>query len=228
MPKNLLAIAALVLGFATAAHAADPVKLNILSFTGQIQIKIGNEVIGVVPGGKMPDIPAGAEIIIVSGEAVLQSGNTTIKADGGDSFSFNAGKGGGVQIAATGDKTAITVSIGGTEASLQKGDKVEVVGKGTGGGELKVLAGSVEVTSGGKTETVAAGKSVEAAPTQTAAAPTTTEPTSTEPASTETTTTETSSTESSDTTTTSNEPPPPPPPSPLAEQEIAPVSGSAP
>ena len=222
MLKNLLPIAALVVGLATAAHAAEAPKMQILSFTGQIQIKVGNEIIGVVPGGKMPDIPAGAEIIIVSGEAVLQAGNTVIKADGGDSFTYNTGKGGGVEIAATGDKTTLSVTVGGTEAKVGSGDKIEVVGKGNGGGELKVIAGSVEVTSGGKTESVAAGKSVAAAATTTAAATPPATPAKAPAA------TAPPADPGTAPPPTSNEPPPPPPPSPSQTLAIAPVSPSSP
>jgi len=139
-------------------------KLKIKSFTGQIQIKLADgSIIGVVPGAEMPDIPVGAEVVVISGEAVFESGGTVITASAGDSFSFTADAG-GVQIAATGSKTEITVTVGKTEATVTSGDAVTVKGSGQGGGELKVTAGEVVVVSGGKTQTLSVGETVATAP----------------------------------------------------------------
>lgn len=171
MSKSLLASIVLVAGLAAGAVAqpkAAP-KMQILSFTGQIQIKVGNEVIGVVAGGKIPDIPAGAEVIVVTGEAVLQAGDTVVKADAGSSFAFTASDAGAVQIAATGDKS-VAVTVGGAEAVVSKGDKIEVAVAAPGKAEVKVVTGNVEVNVGGQTQALAAGQTI-AAPTTPPPAP---------------------------------------------------------
>lgn len=136
--------------------------MRILSFTGQLQIKVGNEVIGVVAGGKMPEIPTGAEVIVVSGEAVFQAGDMVVKASGGDSFAFSAGKSGAIELAPTGDKTSLTVTVGGAEAKLETGDKIAVSAPSSGKAEIKVVTGSVSVTVNGRTSTLVAGKIVSA------------------------------------------------------------------
>ncbi|MBI4423582.1 MAG: hypothetical protein HY554_07645 [Elusimicrobia bacterium] len=197
-------LAALVASVAVGAYAQGKPEekkaptMKILSFTGQVQIKIGNEVIGVVPGGKIPDIPAGAEVIIVSGEAVMQSGDTVVKADAGTSFTFNTNDAGSVQIGGTGDK-AISVTVGGSEAKIEKGTTVEVAVASEGKAEIKVTAGQASVTVNGQTQTVATGQTT----TATTTPPTTTAGTTSGTTSDGTQTT-TDSTTQTDTTTTAD------------------------
>ncbi|MBI5242446.1 MAG: hypothetical protein HY922_02030, partial [Elusimicrobia bacterium] len=168
MMKRLAAIAAAVavLG-AGAVCAQEAPKMKILSFTGQIQIRTADgSVIGVVPGAAIPDIPPGAQIQVLTGNAVFQSGDTVVKAAAGDSFSYGAaataaGAPAQVQIAALGDKTKLSVSVGKTEAVMRNGDAISVTASaGKGPAQLQVTSGQVSMTTGGKTETLAKGQSM--------------------------------------------------------------------
>ncbi len=162
-----LAVAAvLAVSVTNFAFAAKTKKMKIVSFTGQVQIKLKDgSIIGLVPGAPVPNIPSGAEVIIVSGKAVFDAGGTIVTASKGDSFTFNT-SGNTVKIAATGSKTNITVKVGKTSAALTSGSAVavETTGKTT---TLSVTAGSVAVTSGGTTTTLAAGESTTATTTST-------------------------------------------------------------
>lgn len=193
-----------------AAPAAAP-QMRVVSFTGHIQIKIGKDIIGVPPGVKAPVIPAGAEIIIITGEAVLQSGDTVVQAKAGDSFTFNAtpaaaGQPAAVQIAATGDKTAVKVVVGKTEATVTKGDVISVAVMSPGKAQVSVVTGKVEVSVNGQTQTLSAGEQTTTTVAVAAPAPAPPPPSS-EPAPEEVAYTE---------------PPPPPPPSPSQDNETAP------
>ena len=149
-------------------------KLTIKSFTGQIQIKLADgSIIGVVPGAAIPDIPAGAEIVIVSGEATFSSGGTVVTAKQGDSFSYTSSNSGQVSIAATGSNSNISVTVGKTQAIVKSGSAVQVSGAGQGSGELKVTTGEATLTTDGKTSQLGTGES------QTVSMPTTTTTTST-------------------------------------------------
>ncbi|MEK7744051.1 MAG: hypothetical protein AAB578_06650, partial [Elusimicrobiota bacterium] len=126
--KTRLAAALVALSLLGSAAMAAAPSMKIVSFTGQIQIKNPDgSITGVVPGAPLPEIPAGAEIQVLTGEAVFQSGDTVVQANAGDTFSFSAPAAGGqVSIAAVGEKTEIKVVVGKTEATLGKGDAVSV------------------------------------------------------------------------------------------------------
>ena len=129
-------------------EAATAKKMKIGKFTGQIQIKLADgSIIGVVPGAAVPDIPAGAEIVVVSGTAEFTVGGTKVTASAGDSFSYSAPSGGGASIAATGSTSNIEVAVGGTKATLSSGDAVTAPTT-AGAGSLKVTAGNVPVQTG--------------------------------------------------------------------------------
>ncbi|HBL15359.1 MAG TPA: hypothetical protein DD417_00985 [Elusimicrobia bacterium] len=226
-----IALTAAMTAFAQPGKKIDEMK--ILSFTGQVQIKMADgSVIGVVPGAPIPEIPAGAEIVVISGEAVFQAGNTVISANKGDSFTFAVSEG-RIEVAATGTGSSIQVTVGKTEATVETGDKISVTGQGQGKGELKVMEGSVAVTSEGKTETLAVGQ------TSTVVLPPTA-PVAPAPAPAPTTAPTTTTTEPTTEPTTTTEPAPeeillpppdttvlPPPPNP-AQETCTTVSPSAP
>lgn len=177
--KRLFAAAALALTLVGGtAFAQTAQKMKIKSFTGQIQIKLADgSIIGVVPGAAIPDIPAGAEIVVVSGEATFSAGGTEVSAKAGDSFSYSAPAAGGVGISATGANTNITVKVGGTSAVVKSGSAVSVTGTGA-TGSLAVTSGEASVTSGGTTTTLAQGQTktvtvTTPAPSAPAATPTT-------------------------------------------------------
>ncbi len=100
MNRKIFTAVFLTLGLAGFASAQEgrpvPVEptLKIVSFSGQIKIILKEngktKEINVLPGGEVPEIPAGAKITVVSGDAVFSSGGTSVKANSGDSFSFTA------------------------------------------------------------------------------------------------------------------------------------------
>ncbi|MFH1725766.1 MAG: hypothetical protein ABII00_14240 [Elusimicrobiota bacterium] len=148
-------------------------KMQIVSFTGQVQIKLEDgSIIGVVPGAPVPEIPEGAEIVVVSGEAVFESEGTVVTAAKGDSFTFDSGPD-GVQIAATGATTSLQVTAGKAEAVVNSGNAIAVKGRGIGKGRLKVVAGQVTVTQEGQARSMVAGETadVDVPVTELAAAP---------------------------------------------------------
>lgn len=100
MNRKFFAAMLLTLGLAGFASAQEGGKvpaaptLKIVSFTGQIKItyKIGDKVkeLNILPGAEVPEVPAGANITIISGKATFSTGGTSIQANSGDSFSFTA------------------------------------------------------------------------------------------------------------------------------------------
>lgn len=204
--KRLMTLAvAAVMAFSVTNFAfAQKVKsMKIVSFTGQVQIKLKDgSIIGVVPNAKIPDIPAGAEVIVVSGEAVFQAGDTVVTAAKGDSFSFNT-SGNSVTVAATGSNTNLKVAVGGAEAAVKSGSSVAV--KTTGKkAEISVASGSVAVTSGGTTQTLSEGQSTTTQTSGTSSSTTQTQTTQTTTDSTDTGTTDAGTTDSGTTTTVEN------------------------
>jgi hypothetical protein len=158
MPRLSLLAAVLAL-FAAAAHAAPPAEMKIVSFTGRLEIKLpGGSVLTVAPGATVPSVPPGAQVTVLSGQAVLSAGGVAVEADAGDSFAFSIDpQTGGVEVAATAGE--VSVLVGGSEAKLGAGDKVEVTDSGSGQATLSIEAGSVPVTTDGTTTEVAAGGS---------------------------------------------------------------------
>jgi len=173
---RFVSIAALPIVMAGAAMAQPakgkaPETMKIVSFTGQVQVKMADgSVIGIVPGAPVPAIPKDAEVVVLSGQAVFSVGNTVVTADKGDSFSFDV-QGGKVEIAATGSKTEIAVSVGGSQAALGSGDAVSVGATQAGKAEISCTAGEVSVVTGSQTQTVAQGQSMSVAAPVVAMAP---------------------------------------------------------
>ncbi|MBI3299540.1 MAG: hypothetical protein HYZ75_15355 [Elusimicrobia bacterium] len=160
--NRLITFVAALAFTASASFAAAPTPapaLTLTSFTGQIQIKLADGTIqGVVPGASAISIPAGAQVTIISGEAVMTGADgVVVSANAGDSFSFNSVNG-QTQIAATGTGE-ITVTIGTTEATLGAGDTIGVTAGADGKAEIKAITGEIAVTSGGQTTTLAQGQS---------------------------------------------------------------------
>lgn len=230
MTKRLVAmIAALMLSGVGGAFAQDSLAMKIVSFTGQIQIKTPDgSVVGVVPGAPIPNIPPGAEIQVLSGDAVFQTGQTVVKANAGDAFTFSAPPSAGgapqqVQIAAVGDKTELQIVSGKTEATVGKGQTLGVTSVDKGPVQFQAVKGDIPVVDNGKASTLQQGASLVAATP--AAAPAPAPAPVVKPAAPAAKTTA-----PADTTTEVISPveplPPPPPPNPVQEEQTA--SPSAP
>lgn len=158
MPRLSLLAAVLALAV-SAAHAAPPAEMKIVSFTGKLEIKLpGGSVLTVAPGASVPTVPPGAQVTVVSGQAVLSAGGVAVEADAGDAFAFTLDpQSGAVEIAASAGE--VSVLVGGSEAKLGAGDKVEISESGAGQATISVETGSVAVTTDGATTEVPAGGS---------------------------------------------------------------------
>jgi len=135
------AIAALTLFCAMPGRAStvQPAVPKIESFTGEIQIKVGDKVYSIIPGGKLPDIHEGDEVTIVSGDAVFSINGSTIKGSAGASFKYSSD--------ATG---AVTVSAIAGSLTIVKGKETSTVNA----GNSSVIAKAKEEVTPKKTETV--------------------------------------------------------------------------
>ncbi len=100
--------------------AAAPAAIKLAGVTGEVKIKTANGVMTVKKGEPVPDIPAGAEIIVVSGEATVESGGLTVKAGAGDSFTVTPGAS-GIAIAVTGGLVSV-VDAKGVSKDVAKGE----------------------------------------------------------------------------------------------------------
>lgn len=161
--KRSVAAAVLALLFSIPASAAAP-NLKVVSFTGEVQIKIGDKLISVIPGVEAPEIPVGAEVKIVSGEAVFQAGDTAVSGSAGANFTFSAKEAAGgltISIAPAADSRPVTVASGGHSAVVAAGSAANVVKDAKGGVSITAAAGSIAVTKpDGSTVRVTAGESV--------------------------------------------------------------------
>ena len=163
MLRRSLALVVPVL-LAASAFAENKQALRILSFSGQIQIKTPLGVTSVVPGGAIPEIASGSEVIVVSGDAILQSGHAVVRADKGDSFSFHSQEGQALQIRATGTKTSISVRVGKALANLTSGSALAVSETQEGKGEMTVTEGKASVSlAGGPPQTLGPGQTFDSA-----------------------------------------------------------------
>ncbi|MFH1723631.1 MAG: hypothetical protein ABII00_03300 [Elusimicrobiota bacterium] len=139
------------------AKGKAAVKMKILSFTGKLGFMLPDgKVVSVDAGAPIPEIPEGAEIVVLSGEALFEAGGVIVRADEGDSFTFDASAG-AVQIAATGKNTSLRVTAGGTEAIVGSGDAISVTSVASGRVQLTVVSGDVTLVQDGGTRTLTAG-----------------------------------------------------------------------
>ncbi len=147
--RRLLAAVLLAAFCAADVHAAAA-EMKILSGSAKVTKADGT----VVTLNAGDTIPSGSKVEVVAGEATFQSGSAVVKAEAGESFSY-AATGGNPQI--TSNTGTITVTVGNTTATLEKGDGISVQGKGGQAAEIKVTSGEVTVATNGKTETLATG-----------------------------------------------------------------------
>lgn len=89
-------------GFVAAAESKSKATLHlqVVSLTGTLEYEIDGQKKVVSAGDKMPIIPAGAKINVISGSAVLSNGQVSVNADAGAKFQYTAkAQGGGVRTA---------------------------------------------------------------------------------------------------------------------------------
>lgn len=128
------ALAAFALLLSPAVHAqggsAQP-AMKVISFTGQIQIKMPDgSIVGIVPGAAIPDIPAGAEVTVISGEAVLTAGGVAVEANAGDSFTYSVDAKSG-QATIKVETGSVSVISGGTTSEVAAGGSANLSSSGT-------------------------------------------------------------------------------------------------
>lgn len=108
--------------------ASSGIKLS--GVTGEVKIKTAGGTMTVKAGEPIPEVPAGAEIIVVSGDVTVAVGGTTIKAGAGDSFTVTPSGSGSASIAVTGGLVAVS-EAGGAPKDLAKGESLTVSTAGT-------------------------------------------------------------------------------------------------
>ncbi|MBI3288410.1 MAG: hypothetical protein HYZ74_02690 [Elusimicrobia bacterium] len=127
-PLKIICASVLVVSAAVAAQAATPKPVKLNSVTGSVQIKTASGVMTVKAGEPIPEIPAGAEITVLTGDAVVESGGVTVKANAGDSFTVGAGKDGAISINVT-NGVVLVVGADGAVKDVAKGETVSVAAK---------------------------------------------------------------------------------------------------
>ena len=108
--------------------ASSGIKLS--GVTGEVKIKTAGGTMTVKAGEPVPEIPAGSEIIVVSGDANVAVGGTTIKAGAGDSFTVTPSGSGSASIAVTGGLISVS-EAGGAPKDVAKGEGLTVSTAGT-------------------------------------------------------------------------------------------------
>lgn len=145
-----LLLASLAPSYVSAATRAE---LQVVSFTGQIQVTENGKVT-VIDAGKGETaraIRSGAEIAVLSGEAVIQIGDTAVSASKGDGFSFTSRPNGRVSV--TGTSGAPVMMAGENTAVIAPGSIVAVRVSKDSAVEMSVVSGDVKVTKKGKAHT---------------------------------------------------------------------------
>ncbi len=142
------------------------VRLDIIRFTGQIQIQTDDTRREQKLQGMLPHIPAGSEVSIVAGEALFQSGDLFVFAESGDSFLFNTAfpRDGGpeaVIIAGTGKETTLDVELGAIRAILHSGAAIAIQRFPSGKGRLESVVGDILVSVPGSIKNIKPGAYVE-------------------------------------------------------------------
>lgn len=161
-------LAALITSFPAAAVIEPrdpPARMKITRLTGEILIKSSNESISVLAEDKLPEIPAGAEVAVVTGEASLELGEIGVSAKKGDRLIVIEGTEGSVRIRALGATPALTVIVGQTVATIGVGDEISVAPAVRGASLISVLSGSVGIAvAGAPPAEIAAGRTASAPP----------------------------------------------------------------
>lgn len=158
----LLAVLALFLSV-----PASAASLKISNFTsGEIQYKVGDKTVSILPGmDPMPEIPAGAEVKVVSGNASFAYGDgNTVSAGAGATFDFNTKTEGGKEVVSIVNKSetaTVTASNKSGVAVLQPKGSVDTAADGSSvkatGGDVSVIVAQALTTEqkGKAKETVA-------------------------------------------------------------------------
>lgn len=145
--KSAIILSTLIaLGAAAFASAADN-PTTVTSFTGELQVRVGDTVksypAGVDP--KTIDIPAGAEISVVGGKAEFSVAGKTISAGDGATFKV-ASSGDKTQIAAKDGSTPLTVTTKNGTVQIPGGSDARITTLGHGAELVASDKGSVTVT----------------------------------------------------------------------------------
>ncbi len=128
MRKGIGIFIALVLAAGLAVNASAQRRkartMRAISVSGDIQIILPDGTVkGRKKGTRIGNIPAGAKIKVISGTAIFQIGNTVIRVEKGDQFTFTL-KQGNVSINSL--SGTVSVTAGGKTQILAKGKTATV------------------------------------------------------------------------------------------------------
>ncbi|MBI4425192.1 MAG: hypothetical protein HY554_15785, partial [Elusimicrobia bacterium] len=135
----------------TSVRESSP-RLEIVSFTGQVQVKMPVSDENAPPRGSTPGIPPGSEVVVLNGRAVFQSRDLILRANQGDAFVFHVplpigGHQRAILLGALGSDTAIELELGSTKAILRSGAAVAIREDGPGKARLEIVLGNVVVST---------------------------------------------------------------------------------
>ncbi|MBI4349021.1 MAG: hypothetical protein HY553_19440 [Elusimicrobia bacterium] len=144
------------------ALAADP-HLRLDSLTGSVQIRSAREIRSVARGAPLPArVPAGSEVVVMSGTAAFSSGHVRVRARAGEAFAFalvlRGGEPQGLALTAKGPRTQLVVEIGDSSVLLYEGAAVSVVEADDGGLEVQSRSGYLTLSEPGLTRILAPGE----------------------------------------------------------------------
>jgi len=143
--------------------APAPVRttLEVVSLTGKVLMTVNGTTTEVHPG---EEIPSGATIQVVGGDAVLSAPGQSVSAGDGATFSFSSTSGsGGVTTGITNaaGSTPVQVETGGSVATVNGGAAVSVAVSGGSAPTISSTQGTVTVTNAaGGTATLQEGQTV--------------------------------------------------------------------
>lgn len=146
--------------------APAPVRttLEVVSMTGKVLVTLDGKTTEVHPG---EEIPSGATIQVVGGDAVLSAPGQSVSAGDGSTFTFNASStSGGVTtgITVASGSTPVLVETGGSVATVTGGTAVSIAVSGGSAPTITSTQGTVSVTNAaGGTATVQEGQTVSTA-----------------------------------------------------------------
>ncbi len=128
MRKGIWIFIALVLAAGLAVDASAQRRkgrmMRAVSVSGDIQIIMPDGTVkGRRKGSRIGNIPPGARIKVLSGTAIFQIGNTIIKVEEGDQFTFTFKQG---NVSITSLAGTVSVTSGGTTQILAKGKTATV------------------------------------------------------------------------------------------------------
>jgi hypothetical protein len=164
---SLAVVTTQIFAASTAAPAASSRLIKVNKFTGTIRIITPEKkVITVFRGSKLPDIPLGSKIQVLSGKAEIQAGPTVVTLNRRQAVMISKNDfTKGIEITAADDNMGpITARIEGSEVSIDKGEKINVIQNADGKSEIRAMQGQITLITPEGEKEIRQGTSVIAEP----------------------------------------------------------------